>query len=170
MSLSERGVKLPWWGWLAALAVFGFGLGAACLGGAGLALALQDQPAAPRPRASDDRLAQPAETLVVVTPQASSAPYAQVGDVPLPEGVRPEAAVGGSKEFSLITQLSFDQVAAFYQSAMPEQGWALVKVDDALADRLLDLQYEKGDQTVALKIVRIPFVGTLIAATTLIAE
>lgn len=166
MSLPERGLKLPWWGWLAALAVFGLGLGAACLGGAGLALALRDQPTAPRPRASNAPLVTPAETLVVITPQTSPAPYAQVGDVPLPEGVRPDAVVGPASDFSILTQLPFEQVVDFYRAAPLELGWELVEANDAPDHRVAAFTYAKGDQTVALKIVRLPFAGTLIAAAT----
>jgi hypothetical protein len=170
--LPERDPKLPIINWALVLTAFGLGLVLVFVCGAGLALVLQTVPSRVTPAVTlvIQPPGTPEPTSILTTTLGSGGeelvqnqPFALIGDIPLPEGVRQEAAVGGERNFSIITQLPFNQVVTFYQSDMTAQGWAALGSGSFVSDRSAEMFYEKGGQTAALVISRIPFVGTLIS-------
>jgi hypothetical protein len=87
---------------------------------------------------------------------------ASLADIPLPEGIRPESAVGDDTAFSLITQLPQERVVQFFLAAMLEWGWEPIDTGTRLTPQTAELHYTKNSRQCTLIITRAPFVGTIV--------
>ncbi len=86
-----------------------------------------------------------------------------LSDIPLPNGVRAEQALGDDRSFSIITQLPQDRVTQFYLLAMPQWGWLVIDTGTRITPQTSELTYQKNGRLCKITITRTPFVGTVIS-------